>query len=295
MSGYIVYNGFWNPDQPPDPVQRLAAAARRQDWPLMPLPHTMLMADIGSEVQVAGFSPADTVLFWDKDVRLARALERCGAKLYNSAEAIALCDDKSATHLALAGNHIPMPRTLVAPMAYIRMGKEESRWFLRRAVSLLGLPLVVKECYGSLGGQVYLVQEESALWERVESLGSRPFILQQFVAPAGEDFRLYVVGDRVVAAMRRCSADGDFRANVALGGCAESYSPTEEEIWIAQRSCRLLGLSFGGVDLLHDAQGHPFLCEVNSNAHMAGISACTGVDVAAEIIRYVRETESARR
>ena len=148
--------------------------------------------------------------------------------------------------------------------------------------------MVVKECYGSLGGQVYLVQNEEELWERALSLGSRPFILQQFVQPAGEDFRLYVVGDRVAAAMRRRAADGDFRANVALGGQAEAYTPTEEEIWIARRSCQLLGLTFGGVDLLHDENGRPLLCEVNSNAHMAGITACTGVDIAAEIIRTVR-------
>ena len=288
MSGYILYNGFWNPKQPPDPVQRLTAAARRQGWQLMPLPHTMLLADIGSEVQVAGFSAADTVLFWDKDVRLAWALTRCGVRVVNSAEAIALCDDKAATHLTLAGHRIPMPHTLVAPMTYTQLGKEESRWFLRRAASLLGFPMVVKECYGSLGGQVYLVQNEEELWERALSLGSRPFILQQFVQPAGEDFRLYVVGDRVAAAMRRRAADGDFRANVALGGQAEAYTPTEEEIWIARRSCQLLGLTFGGVDLLHDENGRPLLCEVNSNAHMAGITACTGVDIAAEIIRTVR-------
>ncbi len=291
MSGYILYNGFWNPKQPPDPVQRLTAAARRQGWQLMPLPHTMLLADIGSEVQVAGFSAADTVLFWDKDVRLARALTRCGVRVVNSAEAIALCDDKAATHLTLAGHRIPMPHTLVAPMTYTQLGKEESRWFLRRAVSLLGFPMVVKECYGSLGGQVYLVQNEEELWERALSLGSRPFILQQFVQPAGEDFRLYVVGDRVAAAMRRRAADGDFRANVALGGHAEAYTPTEEEVWIARRSCQLLGLTFGGVDLLHDENGRPLLCEVNSNAHMAGITTCTGVDIAAEIIRMVIASE----
>ncbi len=293
MSGYIVYNGFWNPKQPPEPVRRLEAAGRAAGLPLLPLPNTMLMADITADVQVAGFSRADFVLFWDKDVRLARALERCGARLYNPAEGVTLCDDKAATHLALAGHRIPMPRTLVAPMTYVEMGERESSWFLRRAGSLLGFPMVVKECFGSLGGQVYLVENAGELRARVQAIVPRPFILQQYVQPAGEDYRLYVVGGRVVAAMKRRS-DGDFRANVALGGACEPYTPTEEETWIALRACQLLGLDFGGVDLLHDGEGRPLLCEVNSSAHMAGISECTGVDVAGEILRYVREQEAQR-
>lgn len=294
MGGYIIYNGFWNPKQPPEPVRALEAAGRKVGLPLLPLPNTMLLADIAQDVQVAGFSAADFVLFWDKDVRLAQAIERCGARVYNPAEGVRLCDDKAATHLALTGHRIPMPRTLVAPMTYLQMELAESRWFLRRAVDILGFPMVVKECYGSLGGQVYLAKDLPALEELVVNMGPRPFILQEFIEPAGRDVRLYVVGDKVVAAMQRRS-DGDFRANVALGGETVPYTPAEEEIWMARRSCQLLGLDFGGVDLLHDKNGAPLLCEVNSNAHMAGISACTGVDVALCIMQYVREQEQKRK
>ena len=82
---------------------------------------------------------------------------------------------------------------------------------------------------------------------------------------------------------------------MALGGETVPYTPTDEEVWMALRSCQLLGLDFGGVDLLHDKNGAPLLCEVNSNAHMAGISACTGVDVALCIMQYVREQEQKRK
>ena len=139
MSGYILYNGFWNPKQPPDPVQRLTAAARRQGWQLMPLPHTMLLADIGSEVQVAGFSAADTVLFWDKDVRLAAAMEKAGARVLNSARAIALCDDKTLTHLTLAGLDIPTPETVLCPHSFPAVGYPQVD-FLRAAGESLGFP-----------------------------------------------------------------------------------------------------------------------------------------------------------
>lgn len=111
------------------------------------------------------FQAGDYALFWDKDVRLARALEAMGVRLYNTAAAVAVCDDKAATHLELARRGVPMPRTLVAPMTYVNMDAQGDA-FLRRGAETLGFPLVVKECFGSLGGQVYLAATaaSSAVW-----------------------------------------------------------------------------------------------------------------------------------
>lgn len=291
MAGYIVYNGFWNPHTPPDPVHRLKAAAENRGWPLTPVPNTALPIVIGKDgAAVPGMAAGDVVLFWDKDIRLGQALTACGVHLYNPIDAIEVCDDKGATHLALAQQGIPMPRTLLAPMTYREVGAPIAA-FLERAAEELGFPMVVKECYGSLGGQVYLAHDPPQLRRLAESMDSKPFLVQEFVeAAAGEDIRLYVVGDRVAAAMHRFSA-GDFRSNIAAGGQGETYTPTPEQEDLALRCCRALGLDFGGVDLLWDAQGHPLVCEVNSNAFMGGITACTGVDVAGEIVDYVMERE----
>ena len=156
MKGAIVYNGFWNREGPSDPVQRLQKAAAKRGIPLAALPNTALTAMFGPDrPAVLGLPEADFVLFWDKDVRLARTMEACGVRVYNAAEAVAVCDDKAATHLALAGGGIPMPRTLVAPMTYLQMD-QPGEGFLALAEERLGFPMVVKECYGSLGGQVYL-------------------------------------------------------------------------------------------------------------------------------------------
>ncbi len=294
MAGYVIYNGFWNA-VPPDPAQRMVTAAAKHGVTLTVLPNTSFVMSV-NPLQVARpdgglLTAEDFVLFWDKDTRLAKVLEDCGVRVYNAVRAIELCDDKSETHRVLAAAGIPQPETLLAPMTYTEITAPIEP-FLTAAVERLGLPLVVKECYGSFGDQVSLVHTVEELRERAYAMESRPFLLQRFIREAaGEDVRLYVVGERVVAAMRRRS-QGDFRANLRQGGTAEPYEPSAEEVALALRCCRLLGLCFGGVDLLHTAEGDALVCEVNSNAHLAGIISCTGVDVADEIVSFVLREEA---
>lgn len=282
---YILYNGFWN-TTPPDTVQRLQAALVRKGVSVTVLKNTECVISVSPTVSVSPIQPGDVVLFWDKDTRLARALETMGARVYNSAAAVALCDDKAETHRVLASNGIPMPRTLLAPMTYVEVGQAVES-FLCAAEQTLSYPLVVKECFGSLGEQVYLAQTPTELRKLVYGMRHRPFLLQEFIQQSvGEDKRLYVVEDRVVAAIRRQNTV-DFRANLAAGGKAFAYTPTNEEEALAVRCCQILGLRFGGVDLL--AGG--LVCEINSNAQMAGITACTGIDVADAVVDAVLRTE----
>lgn len=294
MAFYIVYNGFWNPDHPPESAAALIAAAAARGHELIATPNTAWVAAFDRDgVTVTGdgrrLGAGDVVLFWDKDTRLAFAMEAAGARLYNAAAAVEVCDDKLRTHRALAAAGVPMPRTLAAPMTYVHMDAAACGLFRRQAAAL-GFPLVVKECFGSLGGQVYLAKDAAALDALIDRMDARPFLVQRFVGEsAGNDKRLYVVGDRVVAAMRRHS-DTDFRANIEHGGVGAAYEPTAAEAALARRCCAVLGLSFAGVDLLDSADG-TLVCEVNSNAHMAGLTACTGVDVADALVRFVLEKE----
>lgn len=294
MAGYVFYNGFWNPDGPPEVVRSLTAAAAARGAKWVPLPNTAVTAEFTGErreraLRVPPLQAGDYALFWDKDVRLARALEAMGVRLYNTAAAVAVCDDKAATHLELARRGVPMPRTLVAPMTYVNMDAQGDA-FLRRGAETLGFPLVVKECFGSLGGQVYLARDRGQLCRLADTMGPKPFLLQQFVAAsAGEDKRLYVVGGRVAAAMRRRS-EMDFRANIGNGGHGEACPPTAEEERLALECAAILGAEIAGVDLLQSETG-PLVCEVNSNAHFAALTACTGVDVAGLIADYVLQRE----
>ncbi|MBR3289801.1 MAG: RimK family alpha-L-glutamate ligase [Clostridia bacterium] len=290
MAGFVLYNGFWNKQSVPDPVRRLCDAGQALSFPLSPRPNTSFAAVIDGGAHTQGIQPGDVVLCWDKDVRLLRAMEADGAHVYNSADGVAVCDDKAATHLRLASANVPMPRTLIAPMTYVHFD-EAGDTFLAAAEESLSFPMVLKECFGSLGEQVYLVRDAAELRALAASMNAKPFILQEFIREsAGSDKRLYVVGDCVVAAMRRRS-DTDFRANIGSGGRGEGYTPTPQEAALALTCCRVLGLHFGGVDLLDSDRG-PLVCEVNASAHMAALTACTGVDVAKEIVTYVKQKET---
>lgn len=282
---FVLYNGFWN-KTPPDAVDRLVSALQNRGLTAVALRNTDCTVTLAPSVTVDPVRSGDVVLCWDKDTRLAKAMELSGAHVYNTAAAVALCDDKSETHRVLSAHGIPQPETLLAPMTYVEVG-EPIEPFLCAAEQRLGYPMVVKECFGSLGEQVYLADSPDCLRTLVYRMRHRPFLLQRYIADSkGVDRRLYVVGDTVVAAMER-RHDTDFRANIANGGTASPYTPTSEEEALAVRCCRVLGLCFGGVDMLRGG----LVCEVNSNAQMAGITACTGVDVADAIVGFVCKRE----
>lgn len=288
MAGYVIYNGFWNKTAPSPPVTQLALAGERLGLPLTPVKNTEVIAAFsGNGVSVTRLQAGDFALVWDKDVRLLQALEACGVRLFNSARAVAVCDDKAATHLALARAGVPMPRTLVAPMTYREIDPDAAEPFVQTVLGTFSLPVIVKECFGSFGQQVFLAEDETSLRRLVAERESRPFLVQEFIAASrGRDRRLYVVGDRVAAAMERRHPT-DFRANIGAGGSGTAYVPTPEETALALRCARVLGLDFAGVDLLVTPDG-PLVCEVNASAFFEEISACTGVDMAAEIVTYVK-------
>lgn len=227
----------------------------------------------------------DFVLFWDKDIILAKSLEKLGLRLFNSAAAIEKCDNKALTYVELKG-HIKMPDTIAAPMTYRNIGYVKCE-FVKEAVKKLGLPVVIKECFGSFGQQVYLAESVEEACKILK--GTRePVIFQKFVSESrGRDIRINMVGGKPVASMIRYN-ENDFRANVTIGGSMKKYEPSELEIKAAQDACKLLGLDFGGVDILFGNEG-PLVCEVNSNAHFKNIYDCTGINAADYIAEYVEK------
>lgn len=226
----------------------------------------------------------DFIIFFDKDVVLAKHLEMMGIPVYNSAASIEICDNKSLSYQALAGKNIPMPKTLLAPFVFYAHDDYQPFY---RASEALGFPLVVKEAYGSFGMQVYLVHTMEELLEKVKEMGNRPFLLQEYIASSkGKDIRLNVVGDQVVASVMRIS-ETDFRANVGNGGRMIKYEPTAYEKEIAIKSTQLVGADFAGVDLLIGEDGSPLVCEINSNAHFKAVYNYTGINVATYIVPHI--------
>jgi RimK family alpha-L-glutamate ligase len=231
----------------------------------------------------------DFILFWDKDVRLAYYLEQLGYPVFNSSKAIGICDDKSLTHLTLMNTEIVMPRTIVTPMTFVNIGYT-SLTFLEEVAERLLFPMVVKECFGSFGQQVYLVHNMDELKEKVIQIGAKPMLFQEFITSSyGKDIRLQVVGNEVIASMYRYSENGDFRANLTIGGKMKAYTPTKEQCELALRCCEIIGLDFAGIDLLFGEKDEPILCEINSNAHFKNIYDCTGVNAADAIIKHIKQ------
>lgn len=232
---------------------------------------------------------SDFVIFWDKDIAAARRILRHGIPVFNAPDAIRICDSKSETYEALRRACIPTPRTLVAPMTYETVGytKED---FVAHASAALGFPLVIKECYGSFGEQVYLARDLEEAYATVRRIGAKPFLFQAFVDTSfGVDIRVNVVGERAVCAMRRRGKAGDFRSNIAHGGVGESYVLSREEEEIAVSAARAVGADFAGVDLLFGENG-ALVCEVNSNPHFTGTYKHTGTNLAIPILEHILKT-----
>jgi RimK family alpha-L-glutamate ligase len=288
MTGWLVVNEFLNSNKFNEIHQWLLDAAKKQGIKMELRTNAQLLIDISENALQVMKGQVDFVLFWDKDVRLARYLEQLGYPVYNSSEAIGICDDKSLTHLTLMKEGIPMPRTMIAPMTFENIGYTNLR-FLEDVADHLKFPMVVKECFGSFGQQVYLVKNMEELKSKVMKIGVKPILFQEFVDSSfGKDIRLQVVGSEVIASMYRYSENGDFRANLSIGGSMQTYTPTKEQMDLAIRSCEVIGLDFAGVDLLFGKDGEPIVCEVNSNAHFKNIYDCTGVNAADAIIAHIK-------
>lgn len=234
--------------------------------------------------------PYDYCVYLDKDKYLSRALEARGLRLFNSARAVELCDDKMTTFFALAGSGIALPKTMPAPLSY-SPAAPVSQALLARVKAEFSFPLVVKECYGSLGKGVFLARDEGELMEIAARLKEKPHLFQEYIEEsAGRDLRIIAIGGKAILAMKRSSA-GDFRSNAALGGKGEPYEADAAQIACAERAAQWLGLDFCGVDLLFGRRG-PILCEVNSNAFFQTAERVTGINVAGAYADYiVKETE----
>lgn len=206
--------------------------------------------------------------------------EMMGVYTVNDSQSIARSRDKLRAFQLLVRAGLDMPVT-----AFARSTKETEE--LIRLVG--GPPVIVKLLEGTQGRGVVLAETKKAAESVIDAFRQLDanFLVQEFVKEAkGVDVRAFVVGGRVVAAMTRTGAPGEFRSNLHRGGHAEATKLTTKERRAAVRAARTLGLNVAGVDLLRSDRG-PLIMEVNSSPGLEGIEDATGVDVAGEIIEYI--------
>ncbi|CDD35897.1 alpha-L-glutamate ligase RimK family [Roseburia sp. CAG:309] len=284
MYGWIIVNGFLYTSKFSELTDLFMEAAKEHNIDLFVKTNSecfLGMFELSTEKK------PDFVLFWDKDILLAKYFATCGIPVYNPAEGIEICDDKRKTALALSMHGLPQPLTFPAPMTYENIGFPQLD-FLSQIQSKLHFPIIVKEAFGSFGQQVYLAKDHKELCALTKKLETVPFLYQQFIRESsGRDIRLQVVGDEVVAAMERTS-ETDFRANISNGGTMKAYQPDQEAVTLAVKACRAVKCDFAGVDLLFGSDGY-LVCEVNSNAHFKNLLDCTGVNTAWYILQYIKK------
>lgn len=228
----------------------------------------------------------DAVMFYDKDINLAQKLEIMGYKVFNSSKAIANCDSKALTEICLTRANLPRPKTVIIPLCFYYK-KEYYNNFVDSLISYLKLPLICKEWFGSWGEQVYKLSTKEEILALIDKKQGKELLFQEYISECcGEDIRINIVGDKVVACMKRKSLTGDFRANISNGGTMEKYEPTEAEKSLALKATQATGCDFCGVDILQSKNG-PLVCEVNSNAHLLNIFKCTGENVGKDILKYI--------
>ncbi len=198
----------------------------------------------------------------------------------NTAHGITNSRDKLRSLQILSRHHIGIPRT-----TFVR-DKNDVLPAIKRVG---GAPVVIKLIEGTQGIGVLLAESEKSAEAIIELLQSQKqnVLIQKFVAESkGKDIRAFVVGDRVVAAMRRVAQGQEFRSNVHRGGIAEAVELPEEYVQTAIRATQILGLQVAGVDMLEGKDG-PQIMEVNSSPGLEGIEKCTGLDIAGAVIEYI--------
>ncbi|MEW6612184.1 MAG: 30S ribosomal protein S6--L-glutamate ligase [Pseudomonadota bacterium] len=211
-----------------------------------------------------------------------RQFEMMGVYSANESVAIARARDKLRSLQLLARAGVAMP---VTGFAHSPHDVDD----VIRQVG--GAPLVIKLLSGSQGIGVVLAETQQAAESVIDAFMElrADILVQEFIKEAqGADIRAFVVGGRVIAAMRRQAKPGEFRSNLHRGGRAERIKLGAAERALAVQAARTLGLNIAGVDMLQSAAG-PVVIEVNSTPGLEGIETSTGVDVAGRIIEFVEK------
>ena len=213
---------------------------------------------------------------------VVRQFEMMGVYCLNESVAITRSRDKLRTLQLLSRRGIDMPVTGFADAT------QDTKDLIRMVG---GAPLIIKLLEGTQGVGVVLAETSKAAESVINAFKSLKanILVQEFIKESsGRDIRCFVVGERIVASMERVATEGEFRANVHLGGMVQAVEITPEEKKLALRASKILGLRCAGVDLIRSKTG-PKVLEVNSSPGLEGIEEASGKDIATDIIKYLEK------
>jgi ribosomal protein S6--L-glutamate ligase len=205
-------------------------------------------------------------------------LQARGVLVLNPPRAVEVCVDKYLASARLEAAGLSVPPTVVCQHADAAL----------EAFDFLGGDVVVKPLFGSEGRGMLRVADPDLAWRTFRTLERTQAVLylQKFIAHPGWDLRAFVLGDRVIAGMRRRAGNG-WRTNVAQGGAAEPVHLSSAEEQLALRAARAVGASVAGVDLLPGPAGEWYVLEVNAVPGWRALAPVAGVDIAAALLQFL--------
>lgn len=214
---------------------------------------------------------------------ILRQFEMAQVYAVNSSAAILRSRDKLRSLQVMSRKGIGMPVT----------GFAKSAQMTEDLISLVGgPPCIIKILESTQGKGVVLVENKKtakSVIEMLRNLNSN-FLVQEFIEEAGgADIRCLVIGDKVVASMKRQGAEGEFRSNLHQGGQAEKVKITPTERAMAVKAAKAMGLNISGVDILRSKRG-PLILEVNSSPGIEGIEKATGKNIAGLVVDFVEKS-----
>ena len=309
--GWLIVNEYLDTEKFLEIRKLFLSGAEKKNVKLTVYTNADFAVDLsGAVVKSRAFDEGEPefIIFYDKDITLAAALEKMGYRLYNSADAIDVCDSKVKTatriseyNLNCRGDEakILMPKTYKVPFTYENIGIKDSYSFdfleyVEKDLCEAGegalsgaYPMVIKESNSSFGMGVHLAGSREEAVKLICEYGNKECIIQEYLSySSGRDYRLQMVSDKCVCAMMR-SNENDFRANITNGGKMSEYKPTDEDLSLARNVMKCLKLDFAGIDIMHDKSGRAVFLEANSNAHFKNIYDLTGINTAEKMIEYI--------
>ena len=213
---------------------------------------------------------------------VVRQFEMMGVYCVNESVAITRARDKLRSLQLLARRGIGLPVTAFAH------SPDDTADIIKL---VRGAPVIIKLIEGAQGKGVVLAETDKAAGSVIGAFRDLDayFLVQEFIKEAkGSDIRCFVVGGKVIAAMKRKAAPGEFRSNLHRGGSASVVKLSAAERRTAERAARIIGLNVAGVDLVRTKDG-PAVLEVNGSPGLEGIEGTTGEDVAGRIIEFIEK------
>lgn len=285
--GLIITNAFSYSKNVEYQVDRLKEEFSLLNVEIDHLSNMTLLAYIDQGILTTSISndDYDFIIYLDKDKYIASMLEKAGFKLFNNATSIELCDDKMLTHVLLSNNGIKMPKTISYPLCYDY--NNNYNLFINNILYNFSFPFIIKENYGSLGKQVYLISNKAELITKEKELRYKPHIYQEFISESsGTDYRLIIIGNNIVASMKRIN-ESNFKANIALGGKGYKYVPSIKMSEMGIKAASILNLDYCAIDFVLNKNEEPILIEVNSNGFFTEIEKVSKKNIAKEYAKYI--------